>query len=78
MQQEESGSCIVDASAYIRELNRSQGWDLPTDGPKTLNGLIVEMLETIPEPGVCLKIGDYPIEIIATDDKRIRTVRITP
>ena len=78
VQQEESGSCIVDASAYIRELNRSQGWDLPTDGPKTLNGLIVEMLETIPEPGVCLKIGDYPIEIIATDDKRIRTVRITP
>ncbi len=71
-----AGGFLVDASAYIRELNRSQGWDLPTDGPKTLNGLIVEMLETIPEPGVCLKIGDYPIEIIDTDDNRIRSVRL--
>jgi Mg2+/Co2+ transporter CorB len=78
VQREPSGSFLVDASAYIRELNRSQGWELPTDGPKTLNGLIVEMLETIPDPGVCLKIGDYPIEIIATDDKRIRSVRIAP
>ena len=78
MQREASGSFVVDASAYIRELNRSQGWELPTDGPKTLNGLIVEMLETIPDPGVCLKIGDYPIEIIATDGKRIRSVRIKP
>jgi Mg2+/Co2+ transporter CorB len=78
VQREASGSYLVDASAYIRELNRSQGWELPTEGPKTLNGLIVEMLETIPDPGVCLKIGDYPIEIIATDDKRIRSVRITP
>lgn len=78
VQREASGSFIVDASAHIRELNRSQGWELPTDGPKTLNGLIVEMLETIPDPGVCLKIGDYPIEIIATDDKRIRSVRIQP
>ena len=78
VRREASGSYIVDASASIRELNRSQGWELPTEGPKTLNGLIVEMLETIPEPGVCLKIGDYPIEIIATDDKRIRSVRIKP
>ena len=78
VQREASGSFIVDASAHIRELNRSQGWELPTDGPKTLNGLIVEMLETIPEPGVCLEIGAYPIEIIATDDKRIRSVRIQP
>ena len=78
VRREASGSYIVDASASIRELNRSQGWELPTEGPKTLNGLVVEMLETIPEPGVCLKIGDYPIEIIATDDKRIRSVRIKP
>ncbi len=49
VQRETSGSFLVDASAYIRELNRAQGWELPTEGPKTLNGLIVEMLETIPE-----------------------------
>ncbi len=67
---------LVSATANIRELNRSQGWELPTDGPKTLNGLIVEMLETIPEPTTCLKIEGYPIEIVASDENRIRTVRI--
>lgn len=67
---------LVDASANIRELNRSQDWDLPTDGPKTINGLIVELLETIPEPNTCLKISGYPIEIIETNDNRVRTVRI--
>jgi Mg2+/Co2+ transporter CorB len=67
---------LVRGTANIRELNRSQGWELPTDGPKTLNGLIVEMLETIPEPSTCLKISGYPLEIVAADDKRVRTVRI--
>jgi Mg2+/Co2+ transporter CorB len=67
---------LVDGMANIRELNRAQGWDLPTEGPKTINGLIVEMLETIPEPSTCVKINDYPIEIVATDDNRIRTVRV--
>ena len=69
-------ACIVDATANIRELNRSQGWELPTDGPKTLNGLIVELLETIPQPPTCLKINGYPIEIVAADENRIRSVRI--
>ena len=69
---------LVDASAYIRDLNRSQGWELPTDGPKTLNGLIVERLETIPDPGACLEIEGYPLEIVASDDKRIQSVRIRP
>jgi Mg2+/Co2+ transporter CorB len=67
---------LVSGTANVRELNRSEGWQLPTDGPKTLNGLIVEMLETIPEPTTCLKIEGYPIEIVETDDNRIRTVRI--
>ena len=67
---------LVSATANIRELNRAQGWELPTEGPKTLNGLIVEMLETIPAPTTCLKINGYPIEIIASDENRIRTVRI--
>jgi len=67
---------LVDATANIRELNRSQDWDLPTDGPKTLNGLIVELLETIPNPGTQLEVNGYPIEIIETDDNRVRTVRV--
>ncbi len=69
---------IVDATANIRELNRSQDWELPTDGPKTLNGLIVELLETIPAPTTCLKINGYPIEIVESDDNRIRSVRVGP
>ncbi len=73
---EGSDTFIVDATANIRELNRSQEWDLPTDGPKTLNGLIVELLETIPAPGTCLEVNGYPIEIVEVDDNRIRTVRV--
>jgi Mg2+/Co2+ transporter CorB len=69
-------SFLVSGTANIRELNRTQDWELPTDGPKTLNGLIVELLETIPEPSTCLKISGYPLEIIASDDNRVRTVRI--
>ncbi|MDH4053773.1 MAG: HlyC/CorC family transporter [Gammaproteobacteria bacterium] len=71
-----AGTFLVEAGANIRDLNRSQGWVLPTDGPKTLNGLIVELLEAIPEPGQCLKINGYPIEIVESDDNRIRSVRI--
>jgi len=69
---------LVNGAANIRELNRAQNWSLPTDGPKTLNGLIVELLETIPEPTTCLRIDGYPIEILVTDDNRVRTVRIGP
>lgn len=75
---ESSSSYLVAGTANIRELNRSQHWELPTEGPKTINGLILEMLETIPEPTTCLKINGYPIEIVETDDKRIRKVRVGP
>ena len=67
---------VVSGTANIRELNRAQKWELPTDGPKTINGLIVEQLENIPEPSACLKIAGYPIEIIASDENRVRSVRI--
>jgi len=76
--QESNDSWLVDGAANIRELNRTQGWSLPTDGPKTINGLIVERLETIPAPKTCLKIDGYPIEIVASDDNRVRTVRVGP
>ena len=68
---------LVNGTANLRELNREQSWELPTDGPKTINGLIVEHLETFPEPSTCLKINGYPIEVIACDENRIRTVRIS-
>jgi len=75
---EKDDTYLVKAAVNIRELNRSQDWQLPTDGPKTLNGLIVEMLETIPDPATCLTINGYPIEIVQADENRVRTVRIGP
>jgi Mg2+/Co2+ transporter CorB len=75
---ESADTWLVDGAANIRELNRSQDWELPTDGPKTLNGLILELLETIPGPTTRLTISGYPIEIIETDNNRIRRVRFGP
>jgi Mg2+/Co2+ transporter CorB len=76
--QESVDTFLVDAAANIRELNRTQEWELPTDGPKTLNGLIVERLETIPPTGTSLNVAGYPIEIVEADENRVRTVRIGP
>jgi len=72
------GSFVANASTTIRALNRSMRWNLPTDGPKTLNGLIVEFLETIPEPGTTFKLKDYMLEVLQTGDNAIKTVRIRP
>ena len=67
---------LVDGSANIRDINRTMNWELPTDGPKTLNGLVLEFLETIPEPGTCLKIEGYPMEIVESDENKIKVARI--
>jgi Mg2+/Co2+ transporter CorB len=75
---EGNGTYLIDGTTNVRELNRTQNWEFPTDGPKTINGLILELLETIPEPGIRLKIEGYPCEIVASDDNRIRSVRIGP
>lgn len=75
---QDDGSFLVDGGASIRELNRSLHIHLPTDGPKTLNGLILEHMETIPEAGTSLLINAYPIEIIQTKDNAVRTVRLHP
>jgi len=69
-------SYVVDASANVRQLNRVMNWNLPTDGPKTLNGLIVEQLETIPESGTGVTVADYPIEILDTSEHGIKRVRV--
>ncbi len=75
---QEDGSFLVDGSANIRELNRIMHWSLPTDGAKTLNGMITEYLETIPEAGTSLLLQGYPIEIVQTGANIIKTVRIDP
>jgi Mg2+/Co2+ transporter CorB len=73
---QEDGSYLINGSAYIREVNRNNHWHLPIDGPKTINGLILEELESIPDPGVSLRVDDYVIEVVQTTDNAIKTVRI--
>jgi Mg2+/Co2+ transporter CorB len=72
----EDGCVLVDGSTNLRALNRRLGLALPIDGPKTLNGLILEHLQDIPETGVSMKIGDIPIEVVQTQDRMVRTARI--
>jgi Mg2+/Co2+ transporter CorB len=72
------GSYLIDGSTSIREINRTLGLELPTEGPKTLNGLIVEHLETIPDSGICLRIARYPIEVLQVEGNTIKTARIQP
>jgi len=76
LQPDGTGGWIVDGGANVRELNRLLGWQLPTDGPKTLNGLILETLETIPEPGTVLALNHYSVEILATGENMVRSARI--
>jgi Mg2+/Co2+ transporter CorB len=75
---EKGGTFIVNASASLRTLNRKMGWSLPTSGPRTLNGLVIEYLETIPEAGISLRVGDYSIDILQTGDNAVKTVRLRP
>jgi Mg2+/Co2+ transporter CorB len=75
---EKGGTFIVNASASVRTLNRKMGWSLPTSGPRTLNGVIIEYLETIPEAGTSLRLGDYAVDILQTGDNAVKTVRLRP
>ncbi len=70
------GTILIAGSTHIREINRSLDWDLPIDGPKTLNGLILEHMEMIPEPGTSLKIDQYPIEITKTQNNAVQMARV--
>ena len=73
---ESDQSYLVNGTANIREMNRIMNWNLPTNGAKTLNGLILEYLETIPESGTELNVEGYPIEIIETRENRVQLARI--
>jgi Mg2+/Co2+ transporter CorB len=73
---ENGGGYVVSGTVSVRVLNRTLGWSLATDGPRTLNGLILEYLETIPEPGTSLRLGDLSIEILQTGENSVRTARI--
>jgi len=74
---QEDGSYIIDGAAYVRDVNKTMKWTLPTDGPKTISGLIVEILEHIPDAPVCLTIGEYRIEILQIKDNIVRAAKFT-
>ncbi|TNI62704.1 magnesium/cobalt efflux protein, partial [Aeromonas salmonicida] len=72
------GTYLVEGSANIRELNKEMGWHLPTDGPRTLNGLILEYLEDLPQPNISLRLAGYPIEIVEVEQNMVKLVRLMP
>lgn len=72
---QDDGTLVIDGAAYLREVNRALEWELPCDGPKTINGLITEALEHIPDSGICLQIGRYRLEILQAADNRVKSVR---
>lgn len=76
--EQSDGSYLVDANITVRELNRITQWSLPTEGPKTLNGLIIEFMETIPDPGTSIKLHGYPVEIIKRDKNTVKLVKFLP
>ena len=73
---EEDGSFLVNGTVTVRELNRSLQMELPTDGPKTLNGMVLEYLEHIPEPGTSLLLSGYPVDIVQTRGNLVKTLRV--
>jgi len=74
---QDDGSFLIDGTATVREINRALNWQLPTKGPKTLNGLILEALESIPDNSVCVSVNDYRMETIQTKNNIVKTVRVS-
>jgi len=72
------GSYLVEGATLLRELNRKLGFNFPLDGPKTLNGLILEHLQDMPVPATSIKIAGYPLEIVQTHDRVVKAVRVLP
>ncbi len=75
---QEDGSYVIDGSTHVRDVNKALQWNLHDDGPRTINGLVLEHLETIPETGTSVLIDGHPIEIVRMLNNSIRTVRIQP
>ena len=72
------GSFVIEGSMLLREINRKLGFNFPLDGPKTLNGLILEHMQDIPEPNTSVRIAGHPLEIVQTQDRVIKSVRVYP
>lgn len=75
---QDNGTFIVDGTAAVRTINKTLGWNLPTDGPKTLNGLITETLENIPDTNVCLKVDGHRVEVLQIKDNVVKAAIVHP
>ena len=75
---QQDGSYLIEAAINIRELNKEMLWHFPIDGPKTINGLIVEYFEEIPPPNTSMRIAGYPIEIVEVGENKVKMVRVMP
>ena len=73
---QEDDAYVIDGSAVVREINRALHWELPLTGPRTLNGLVLEYLETIPESNLCIQIDEYQIETLQINDNMIKNLKI--
>ena len=73
---QEDGSHVIDGATHLREINRSLDWDLPTGGPRTLNGLFLEYLQDIPDANISIRIGDYLIEILQVKDNMVKAAKV--
>ena len=72
----EDGAYLINGGAVLRDINRALGWALPTSGPKTLNGLVLETIETIPEANLCVRVDDYLIETLQIQDNLVKHCKI--
>lgn len=72
------GTILIDGTANIRELNKAFNWTLPVDGPRTVNGMVLEELGEIPALNVQVQIGKYNFEVLSVNDNVIKQVRVTP
>lgn len=75
---QDDGTYIIDGTSAVRTINKTLGWKLPVDGPKTLNGLITETLENIPETNVCLKVGGHRVEVLQIKDNVVKAAIVHP
>jgi Mg2+/Co2+ transporter CorB len=75
---QQDGSFVIEGSANIRDINKGLQWTLPTDGPRTLNGLILEHLEDIPQSQVSVRVSGMLMEIIEVDENKIKLVKVYP
>jgi Mg2+/Co2+ transporter CorB len=74
---QKNGSFLIDGTATIREINKATNWNLPVDGPKTMNGLVLEQLESIPDANVSFNINNFKFETVEINGTRVKKVEVT-